>query len=114
METNSNLSKLSEIKNALSSIINSLPIDADKFMEMFYDLTNCEIEYDIFPKLEKIERVTENKELREYVARDRVYCVESGVEKEYIVEAKVVDIFDTYKTAAIIHEYKIQSIEQIR
>ena len=53
METNSNLSKLSEIKNALSSIINSLPIDADKLMEMFYDLTNCEIEYAV----ESIEQI---------------------------------------------------------
>jgi hypothetical protein len=118
METNSNLShienKLNEIKKAFEIIANSLPINSEKFVEMFNELTSCEIEYDIFPKVERIERVTENKEHRIYYVKDRVYCIENNIEKDYIVEAKVVDVFDKYKTVAIIHEYKIQSIEQIR
>jgi hypothetical protein len=105
------MNTIEKIKNAFKIISNDLPVSADKFMEMLYDLTNCEIEYDLFPKVEKIERVYENRDLREYVARDRVYCVENGVEREYVIEAKVIDTFDTYKTVAIIHEYKIQRIE---
>ena len=100
-----------KIINAFKIISNNLPVSADKLVDMFYDLTGCEIEYDIFPKVEKIERVSENKELREYVARDRVYCVENGTEKEYIVNAKVRDYFDSYRTIAYIVKYEVLSIE---
>ena len=102
---------IEKIKNAFKIINGDLPVSADKFVDMFYDLTGCEIEYDIFPTVERIEKVTKVEELREYIVKDRVYCVENGVEREYVIEAKVIDTFDTYKTVAIIHEYKVLNIE---
>jgi len=100
-----------KIINAFKIISNNLPISADKLVDMFYDLTGCELVYDLFPTVERIEKVTKVEELREYVARDRVYCIENDIEREYVIEAKVIDIFDTYKTVAIIHEYKVLNIE---
>jgi hypothetical protein len=108
------MNTIEKIKKALNAIIDNLPIDADKFMEMFYDLTNCEIEYDIFPKIERIERVSDNEEHRVYYAKDRVYCIENGVEKKYVINAKVIDIFDLQKTIAKIQEYKVLNIELSR
>jgi hypothetical protein len=108
------MNTIEKIKNAFKIISNDLPVSADKFMEMFYDLTNCEIEYDLFPKVEKIERVYENRELREYIARDMVYCIENGVEREYVIEAKVIDYFDKYKTIAKTLDYKVLNITLAR
>jgi hypothetical protein len=103
---------IEKIKNAIEKISESLPINADKFVEMFYDLTQCEISYDITPSMEKEYSLSENIDLRVYNAKDRVYCIENGIEKEYIVNVKVMDIFDKYKTIAIILEYEVLSIDR--
>lgn len=108
------VNQIEKIKNALEIIENSLPIDADKFVEMFMDLTQCEIEYDIFPKVEKIERVSENEEHRIYYVKDRAYCIENNIEKVYVIDARVVDVFDKYKTIAKIQEYKVLNITLAR
>ena len=102
---------IEKIKNALNAIIDNLPVDAYKFVEMFYDLTQCEINYDLFPRIEKTEKLSESIELRAYVVHDRVYCIENGMEKEYIVNAKVIDVFDAFRTIAYIMNYKVFSIE---
>ena len=103
--------KINEIRKAFEIIANSLPINSDKFVEMFYDLTQCEINYDLFPRIEKTEKLSESIELRAYVVHDRVYCIENGMEKEYIVNAKVIDVFDAFRTIAYIMNYKVFSIE---
>jgi hypothetical protein len=106
METNSNLSHIEKIKNALSTIINNLPINSDKFVEMFYDLTQCEFEYDIFPKTIALFKLNKRFELRIYKVKDRVYCHEN----EFIINAKVIDIFDNQKTVSLVLGYKVFSI----
>jgi hypothetical protein len=108
------MNTIEKIKKALNAIIDNLPIDSDKLIEMFMDLTMCELEYDIYPRIEKTEKLSDNIDLRIYNAYDKVYCVENGIEKEYIVNAKVIDIFDKYKTIAMIVEYKVLNIEQVR
>jgi hypothetical protein len=118
METNSNLShienKLNEIKNAFKIISNSFPINADKFVEMFNDLTKCEMVYDVFSKTITLLKLNKRFELRIYKAKDKVYCIENGVEKEYLIKARVTDIFDNQRTVSIVLDYKVFRIEQIR
>lgn len=73
---------------------------------MFYDLTQCEFEYDIFPKTIALFKLNKRFELRIYKVKDRVYCHEN----EFIINAKVIDIFDNQKTVSLVLGYKVFSI----
>jgi hypothetical protein len=110
METNSGLSHIEKIKNAFETISNSFPINSDKFVEMFNDLTNCEIEYDIFPKTVAFLKLNKRFELRIYKVKDRVYCDEN----KFIINAKLTDVFDNQKTVSLVLDYKVFSIKQIK
>jgi hypothetical protein len=108
------MNTIEKIKNAFETIANSLPIDSVKFVELFNELTNCEMIYDIMPTLLKKDSISENIELRVYYAKDRVYCIENGIEIEYAVYAKVIDIFDKYRTVTTVLSYKLIDIANER
>jgi hypothetical protein len=105
---------IEKIKNVIEKISEDFPINSDKFVEMFNDLTSCEIVYDVFAKNITFLKLNKRFELRIYRAKDKVYCIENGVEKEYLIRARVTDIFDKQRTVSIVLDYKVFRIEQIR
>jgi hypothetical protein len=107
------MNTIEKIKNALNDIVNNLPINSDKFVEMFNELTNCEMVYDVFAENIAFLKINKRFELRIYEVKDRVYCVENGVEKEYVIKARVTDIFDKQRTVAKILDYKVIDISMV-
>jgi hypothetical protein len=101
---------IEKIKKAFEIIANSLPIDGYKFIEMFNDLTKCELEYDVFAKTITLLKLNKRFELRIYKVKDRVYCDEN----KFIINAKLIDIFDNQRTVSLVLGYKVFSIEQIK
>jgi hypothetical protein len=101
---------IEKIKNVIDKISEDFPINSDKFVEMFNDLTNCEIEYDIFSKTVALLKLNKRFELRIYKVKDRVYCDEN----KFIINAKLVDIFDKYRTVSLVIDYKVLNIKQIK
>jgi hypothetical protein len=101
-----NLNLIERIRKALDIIQIRLPLKAEEFFNTFNELTDCEIEYDIMPKIELELKIDENIEFRVYHVRDRVYCSD----KEFAIEARVVDVFDSYKTISVVFRYDVMDI----
>jgi len=98
--------KIEKIKNAFSMAIDRIPINSDKFNELVSELTRCVFEYDMFPKVEKIEKLCENIELRVFYPKDKLYCKDIV----FTVFAKVIDVVDNDKIVSTVLNYKLIDI----
>jgi hypothetical protein len=107
MSMNEIKNKIEEIKNALEIIYISLPLDYDKFGTIFNKLTNCIINFDLNPRIESTQRLSENIELRVFYDVDNVECDEL----EFDVVTRIIDVFDENKTSGIILNTKLIDIK---
>jgi hypothetical protein len=111
METNSNLShienKLNEIKKAFEIIANSLPLSYEKFVVIFTDLTNCDIDFDIRAKIENEKKISDNIVMRVLYSNDGIKCDNL----EFDVVYRVIDVFDNDKYEGIVVNIKIIDIK---
>jgi hypothetical protein len=101
-----NLNMIERIRKALDIIQIRLPLKAEEFFNTLNELTDCEIEYDITPKVELEVKIAKNIEFRVYHVRDKVYCLD----KEFTVKANIVDVFDSYKTISVVFRYDVMDI----
>jgi hypothetical protein len=93
-----------------SKCFRCLWVDGEEFVDILSRLTGCEIEYNIFVKPETFIKISERWNLRIYEVSDRLYCNES----KYIVYAKVSDLYDNEKSKALIIEYRVLNIEEVK
>jgi len=110
MSVETTIDTIEKIKNAFEILENRLPINAEKFVEMFYELTNCEIEYNIFVNPRTIMELSERFVLRIYEVEDRLYCNKD----KFIINVIVIDVYDNKKSVAWFLDYKPLSIRPNR
>ena len=107
MSVETTINTIEKIRKALEIIYSSLPLDYDKFGAIFNKLTNCIINFDFSPRIESVQRLSENIELRVFYDVDNVECDEL----EFDVVERIIDVFDKNKTNGIILNIKLIDIK---